>query len=178
MHNKNFLSFSLLILPAIVLITPPAVQSNPTDLSEVTNMKAGHHQVEGVVCAVKSGLYTVMTATGATFTLTKSTAVREGQRAPQIGDKLTLWVNEGNMVMVVHQKGHPGKAPLFITGILALIDNGASQMVLVTSNGEKAYHLRPESRMFRDLAVGTEVTIEVNDRGEVIDIHRDRTSSK
>jgi hypothetical protein len=47
-------------------------------------------------------------------------------------------------------------------------------MTLLTSTGEKGFKLRPESRMFRDIAVGTEVTIEVNDRGEVIDIHKDK----
>jgi hypothetical protein len=141
-------------------------------------MKAGHQKVEGVVSEVKSGLYIVKTATGATLTLTESAAVREGHRAPKVGDELTLWVNEGNMVIDARPKGHPGKAPRFITGTLASIDNGTSQMVLATSKGERTYHLKPESRMFRDIAVGTEVTIEVNDTGEVIDIHRDRNSSK
>lgn len=178
MHHKNFLSLSLLILPAIVLITPPAAQSNPMDLNEVAHMKVGHQKVEGVVHEVRSGLYIVKTSTGATLTLTVAEAVREGQQAPKVGDEMTLWVNEGNMVMEAHMKGHPGKAPRFITGILAAINNDASRMTLATSKNEKTYHLKPESRMFRDLAVGTEVTIEVNDRGEVIDIHRDRTSSK
>lgn len=82
------------------------------------------------------------------------------------------------MVIDARPKGLPGKAPPFITGKLASIDNGVSQMVLATSKGEKKYHLRTESRMFRDISVGTEVTIELNDTGEVIDIHRDRKSSK
>jgi hypothetical protein len=47
-------------------------------------------------------------------------------------------------------------------------------MTLSTSKGERGYSLRPESRMFRDIAVGSEVTIEVNDTGEVIDIHKDK----
>jgi hypothetical protein len=47
-------------------------------------------------------------------------------------------------------------------------------MTLSTSEGERGYSLRPESRMFRDIAVGSEVTIEVNDTGEVIDIHKDK----
>ena len=86
---------------------------------------------------------------------------------------MTLWVNEGNMVMDARPKGHPGKGPRFITGTLASIDNGKSQLTLSTSGGEKSFHLRPESRMFRNIAVGAEVTIEVNDTGEVIDIHKD-----
>jgi hypothetical protein len=78
------------------------------------------------------------------------------------------------MVMGVRLKGQPGKAPHFITGMLASIDNGKSQMTLSTSGGEKSFKLRPESRMFRDIAIGTQVTIEVNDMGEVIDIHKDK----
>ena len=141
-------------------------------------MNAGHQQVEGVVSAVRSGLYTVKTATGATLTLTESAAVREGHPAPKVGDELTLWVNEGNMIIDAYSKGHPGKAPHFITGMLVWMDNGASKMVLGTSKGKKSYHLMPESRMFRDLPIGAEVTLEVNDQGEVIDIHRDKRSRK
>ena len=174
MLRKIYSTFWFFIIPAVVLLTPLAAQSNPTDLEEVAHMKAGHQQVEGVVSEVKSGLYTVKTSTGATLTLTESAAVREGQRVPKVGDEMTLWVNEGNMVMDARQKGQPGKAPRFITGTLAAIDNGKSQMTLATSGGKKNFNLRPENRMFRDIAVGTEVTIEVNDTGEVIDIHKDR----
>jgi hypothetical protein len=73
----------------------------------------------------------------------------------------------------VRPKGQPGKTPRFISGTLASIDYGQSQMMLSTSQGEKNFKLRPESRMFRDIAVGSQVTIEVNDTGEVIDLHKD-----
>ncbi|HKQ36303.1 MAG TPA: hypothetical protein VJT11_13445 [Nitrospiraceae bacterium] len=167
-------TFSLFIIPAVVLMTPLAAQSNPTNLEEVDRMKAGHKMVEGVVTEVKSGLYTVKTSTGATLTLTEAAAVRHGHAAPKVGDEMTLWVNEGNMVMDARPKGQAGKGPRFITGTLASIDNGKSTMTLATSGGEKSYNLRPESRMFRDIAVGSEVTIEINDTGEVIDIHKDK----
>jgi hypothetical protein len=80
------------------------------------------------------------------------------------------------MVMDARPKGQPGKGPRFITGTLASIDNGKSQMTLSTSGGERGYSLRPESRMFRDIAVGSEVTIEVNEMGEVIDVHKNKKS--
>jgi hypothetical protein len=166
--------FSLFVIPAVVLMTPLTAQSDSTNLKEVDRMKAGHKKVEGVVTEVKSGLYTVKTSTGATLTLTEAAAFRQGKPVPKVGDELTLWVNEGNMVMAAYPKGQPGKAPRFITGKLASIDNGKSQMTLSTSEGERGYSLRPESRMFRDIAVGSEVTIEVNEMGEVIDIHKDK----
>ena len=174
MLRKIFVIFSVLVIPAVVLMTPLAAQSDPANPEEIAHMKAGHKKVEGVVTEVKSGLYTVKTTTGATLTLTEATAFRQGQAVPKVGDEVTLWVNEGNMVMDARPKGQPGKGPRFITGTLASIDNGKSQMTLSTSGGERGYSLRPESRMFRDIAVGSEVTIEVNEMGEVSDVHKNK----
>jgi hypothetical protein len=174
MLRKIFSIFSVLFIPAVVLMNPLTAQSDPANPEEIAHMKAGHKKVEGVVTEVKSGLYTVKTTTGATLTLTEATAFRQGQAVPKVGDEMTLWVNEGNMVMAAYPKGQPGKAPRFITGTLTSIDNGKSKMTLTTSGGEKSYNLRPESRMFRDIAVGSEVTIEVNEMGEVIDVHKNK----
>src|SRR5580765_6631110 len=174
MLRHIFSIFSLFVIPAVVLMTPLAAQSDPVNSEEVAHMKAGHKKVAGVVTEVKSGLITVKTPTGATLTLTENTAARIGRAIPKVGDEMTLWVNEGNMVMDARPKGQPGKGPRFITGTLASIDNGKSQMTLSTSGGERGYSLRPESRMFRDIAVGSEVTIEVNEMGEVSDVHKNK----
>ncbi len=174
MPYKIFTIFSLFIISAAVLMIPLEAQSDPANLEEVAHMKAGHKKVEGVVTELKSGLIIVKSSTGATLTLTEAAAFRQGKSVPKVGDEMTLWVNEGNMVMAAHPKGQPDKAPRFIAGTLASIDNGKSQMTLTTSGGERGYSLRPESRMFRDIAVGSEVTIEVNEMGEVIDIHKDK----
>ena len=176
MLRKIFSIFSVLFIPALVVMTPLTAQSDPANPEEIAHMKAGHKKVEGVVTEVKSGLHTVKTTTGATLTLTDATAFREGQAVPKVGDEMTLWVNEGNLVMDARPKGQPGKGVRFITGTLTSIDNGKSQMTLSTSGGERGYSLRPESRMFRDIAVGSEVTIEVNETGEVIDVHKNKQS--
>jgi hypothetical protein len=174
MRHKIFSIFSVFLIPAVMLMAPLAALADPADPEEIAHMKAGHKKVEGVVTELKSGLIIVKSSTGATLTLTENTAARIGKPVPKVGDEMTLWVNEGNMVMAAHPKGQPGKAPHFITGTLTSIDNGKSKMTLATLGGEKSYNLRPESRMFRDIAVGSEVTIEVNDTGEVIDIHKDK----
>lgn len=174
MFHKIFSICSLFIIPAVILMAPLGAQANPADPEEVAHMKAGHKKVEGVVTELKSGLILVKSSTGATLTLTENTAARLGKPVPKVGDEMTVWVNEGNMVMAAHPKGQPDKAPHFVTGTLTSIDNGKSKMTLSTSGGEKSYNLRPESRMFRDIAVGSDVTIEVNDTGEVVDIHKDK----
>ena len=174
MLHKIFSIFSVFIIPAVILMAPLAALADSVDPEEVAHMKAGHKKVEGVVTELKSGLIIVKSPTGASLTLTENTAARLGEPVPKVGDEMTVWVNEGNMVMAAHPKGQPDKGPRFITGTLASIDNGKSTMTLATSGGEKSYNLRPESRMFRDIAVGSEVTIEINDTGEVIDIHKDK----
>jgi len=123
------------ILPAAVLMIPLEAQSDPADLEEVAYKKAGHKKVEGVVSEVTSGLYIVKTSTGATLTLTESAAVRQGRDVPKVWDEMTLWVNEGIMVMDARLKGQPGKAPRFISGTLTSIDNGKSQMTLSSREG-------------------------------------------
>lgn len=174
MRRRILLSFSLFIIPTAVLITTLVAHSDSADPEEVARMKFGHQKVEGVIIDLKSGLYTVRTSTGATLTLVNAAAVRLGYSIPKIGDGVTLWVNEGNMVMDVRPKGYTDKASHFITGTLTSIDYGKSQITLSMLGGEKGFLLRPESRMFRDIAIGAQVTIEVNDMGEVIDIHKDR----
>lgn len=173
MLRKMFSIFSLFVIPAAVLMIPVDAQSDTADPDEVAHMKAGHKKVEGVVTELRSGLYTVKTPAGATLTLTEKEALRHGHSAPKIGDKWILWVNEGNLVMDAHPKGEAANAHRYISGKLASIDNDKSQMTLSTSGGVKSFKLKRESRMFRDIAVGTPVTIEVNESGEVIDIHKD-----
>ena len=75
MLRKIFVIFSVLFIPAVVLMTPLAAQSDPANPEEIVHMKAGHKKVEGVVTEVKSGLYTVKTTTGATLTLTRSDGI-------------------------------------------------------------------------------------------------------
>ena len=48
MLRKVFSIFSLFIIPAVVLTTPLAVQSDPVDPEDVARMKSGHQKVEGV----------------------------------------------------------------------------------------------------------------------------------
>jgi hypothetical protein len=174
MLRRLFSLCSLFVIPAAVLMIPLDARSDPANPGEVDHMKSGHKKVEGVVSEVKSGLYTVKTATGTTYSLTESAAVRHGHAVPKVGDEMTLWVNEGNLVMDAHMKGDSGKAHRFLSGKLTSIDYAKSQMTLSTSGGEKNFKLKPESRMFKDIAAGTDVTIEVNETGEVIDLHKDK----
>ena len=150
-------------------------QANPVDSEEIAHMKARHSMVEGVVTHVKSGLYTVRTGTGTNYTLAESVDVRYGRDVPKVGDEMILWLNDGNHIMDANRKG-ANLSPRFVSGKLVSINYSTSQMTLSMVDGEANFKLRPESRMFRDMAVGTPVTIAVCKEEEVIDIHVDKDS--
>ncbi len=166
----------LLGLSALVAMSPLDAQANPADSEEIAHMKAGQTMVEGVVTQMKSGLYTVRTATGTNYTLAESVEVRYGRDVPKVGDEMILWINEGNHIIDASKKGANNLSPRFMSGKLVSINYGQSQITLSMIGGEESFKLRPESQMFRDVAVRTSVTIAVNKEGEVIDIHVDKDS--
>lgn len=166
----------LFALSALVAMSPPDAQAVPASSEESAHITVGHIMVEGVVTQMKSGLYTVRTGTGTTYTLTESGAVRYGQDAPKVGDKMILWINEGNHIMDASKKGGNKFSPRFMSGKLVSIDYARCQVTLSMADGEEHFELRPESLMFREFVVGTPVTIAVNKVGEVTDIHIDKDS--
>jgi|GEM_PF-797613 hypothetical protein len=165
----------LVVLSALVIMSSLNAQANPVDSEEIAHMKARHSMVEGVVTHVKSGLYTVRTGTGTNYTLAESVDVRYGRDVPKVGDEMILWLNDGNHIMDANRKG-ANLSPRFVSGKLVSINYSTSQMTLSMVDGEANFKLRPESRMFRDMAVGTPVTIAVCKEEEVIDIHVDKDS--
>jgi hypothetical protein len=177
MKGKKYVSIvSLLPLSAIVGMSPLDAQANPAESEAVTHMKAEKTKAEGVVTRMKSGLYTVRTATGTNYTLAESSAVRYGREVPKVGDEMILWINDANDILDASKKGANNLSPRFMSGKCVSVNYGWSQITLSMAGGEESFKLRPESRMFRDIAVGTPVTIAVNQEGEVIDIHADKDS--
>ena len=175
MKGKRVSIALVLSLSGLVALSSFGVQANPTDSDGIAHLNAGQTMVEGVVTHMKSGLYTVRTGTGTNYTLAESVDVRYGRDVPKVGDEMTLWLNDGNHIMDANKKG-ANLSPRFVSGKLVSINYSTSQMTLSIVDGEESFHLRPESRMFRDMAVGTPVTIAVCKEGEVIDIHVDKDS--
>ncbi|MGZ9189809.1 MAG: hypothetical protein ACXW39_07115, partial [Nitrospira sp.] len=118
LHNQHSLSwfFAIFVLPAAVLISPPNTDAGAPDPEAVTHMKTGHTKVNGVVTQRKSGLHTVRTMTGTNYTLADSVAVRYGHEVPEIGDEMTLWIDEGNHIMDCRKQSASKLSPHFIPG--------------------------------------------------------------
>jgi hypothetical protein len=77
-----------------------------------------------------------------------------------IGDELTLWVNQNNSVVDHHRAGEP-RAHRLITGKLLYTGRGRNEIKLWTPEGEKVFSLeRPEIKT-KPLEEGTLITIEL-----------------
>lgn len=126
-----------------------------------------HHKLAGVVTKVKSGVVFVKTPTGQVTLASKG-----GLKHLAVGEEVTLWVNENNVVIDVHKKGDKPHAYRFITGNLTYASADKKEIKLWTPEGEKTFPVEKGKAKLSVIKEGTPVTVEVNEAGDVIDVHR------
>ena len=141
MKGKYASIVALLALAVLVDISPRIAHANPADLEEIAHMKA-RQTVEGVGTHMRSGLYTIRSATGTNYTLAESSAVRYSRNVPKVGDEMILWINAGNHILDANKKGS-NLSPRFTSGTLVSINYGRSQITLSVGGREESFKLRP-----------------------------------
>jgi hypothetical protein len=151
-------------LMGLLLIMPMAAYADSPSVSK------GHQQVTGVVTAEKGGILTVETSTG-NYTLTETAARQHGHEVPKVGDEVTLVLDENNIVIEAHPKGEMGHHQ-FVTGKLEYVGKMKKEIKLHTSEGEKTFPLGRLEIKTKPIEEGAMVTVEVNEAGTVIDLHR------
>lgn len=129
--------------------------------------KGTHMKVSGVVSKVQSGLVTVKTPWG-TMTFTSAT----GPQKLEVGEEVEMQVNENNAVIDVHRKGAPAHFHRYVTGNFTYTAPDRKEIKLWTPEGEKTFDVQSGRSKMSTLEEGTPVTIELNEAGKVIDIHR------
>lgn len=162
------LFYRSLLATAVLSLTP--ILSVHAD-SDGSNISKGHREVSGVVTAEKSGVLTVKLPDGTTMTLNSKNAEQHGHDVPKVGDEVTLVLNENNAVIEAHPKGEKGHHK-FVTGKLVYVGKMKPEVKLMTSDGEKVFPIDRQEIKTGILPEGTIVTVEVNEAGKVIDLHR------
>lgn len=150
---------------ATLVVMPIAVNAESSGPSQ------GHREVTAVVTAEKSGLLTVKLPDGSTMTLNSKNAERHGHAPAKVGDEVTLVLNENNAIIEAHPKGHEGTHK-FVTGKLAYVGLMKNQIKLITPEGEKLFPLERQEIKTGGIEEGALVTVELNEAGTVIDLHR------
>lgn len=163
-----------IVLPVLLgtlLIMPIAVHAE-SDASG-----KGHREVTAVVTGEKSGLLTVKLPDGSTMTLNPKIAERHGHPPPKVGDEVRLVLNVNNAIIDHHPKGDEGSHK-FVTGKLAYVGLMKNQIKLITSEGEKLFPLERQEIKTGGIEEGALVTVELNEAGTVIDLHRAKADEK
>jgi hypothetical protein len=166
--NRNI---ALSIVLGTLLIMPIAVNAESGGLSQ------GHREVTGVVTGEKSGVLTVKLPDGSSMSLNPKIAERHGHPTPKVGDEVTLVLNENNAIIDHHPKGDKGTHK-FVTGKLAYVGLMKNQIKLITSEGEKMFPLERQEIKTGGIEEGALVTVELNEAGTVIDLHRAKADEK
>ncbi len=134
------------------------------------SVSKGHREVSGVVKSDKGGILTVETPTG-NYTLNQNAAERHGHAVPKVGDEVTIMLDENNAVIEAHPKGEKGQHH-FYTGKLVHLGKMKKEVKILTPDGEKVFPIDRLEIKTKGIEEGTMVTVEVNESGTVIDLHR------
>jgi hypothetical protein len=126
-----------------------------------------HMKVSGVVSKVQSGVITVKTPWGSMRIVSSGTI-----KNIVVGEEVEMQFNENNAVMDVHRTGEKGHSHQFVSGNLTYTSKDKKEIKLWTPEGEKTFDVQTGRSKLSTFEEGTPVTIELNEAGDVIDIHR------
>jgi len=130
---------------------------------------AGHKHFKGEVVE-KGGELAIKTQEGTTYQLSENEARRQGRQF-KAGDKVEVSVNENNAIVDVHLEGEKSQHK-FVTGKLVHMGKMTKEIKLHTAEGDQTFPLLLQETKTKDLPEGTEVTVELNEAGTVIDLHK------
>jgi len=123
------------------------------------------------VVITKGNALSVKTPDGATYQVNENASRRHGHEPFKDGDEVTLVLDENNTVIDLHRKGEEGKHT-FVSGKLVHLGQMEKQVKLQTPEGEKVFPLAKQEIKTKGIDEGTLVTVELNEAGAVIDLHR------
>ena len=166
MHRKIWEHIAVPTLIGTLLIGPTVASA----AAEREDLPRGHTMITSVVTE-KAGALVVTTPTGATHQLNENMARRHGQEPFKAGDEVIVVLDENNYIVDMHLKGKEGKHQL-VTGKLIHVGMTKKEIKLQTPDGEKVFPLTEQGQKTKGVPDGALVTVELNEVGAVIDMHR------
>ncbi len=124
-------------------------------------------KVSGTVAKIGAGVVQVETAT-AKYSINAKTVPSD----LKVGDQLTLWINESNVVVDHHRKGDKTAHHRLVTGKLTYASPDKKEIKLWTPEGEKTFDVQTGKSKLSVIEEGAAITLEVNETGQVVDIRK------
>ncbi|WP_447980265.1 hypothetical protein [Candidatus Nitrospira bockiana] len=156
----NRLRNTMILVWALACLMPVMATQVGADDRDMTT------KVSGTISKIDSGRISVATAWG--HMSIQSDALADAK----VGDEITVWVNENNVVIDAYPKGAARPEHRWIRGNLAYTSSDQDAIKLWTPEGTKDFTVKRNRSKFSSLAEGAPITVQLNDKGEVIDVHR------
>lgn len=151
-------SIPQLLLGLACLMLVVATQASADDRDTTT-------KVSGVISKIHSGRISVTTSWG-------HMNIQSGALADaKVGDEITVWVNENNIVIDAYPKGTPRPYHRWVRGKLTYASADKNSITLWTPEGEKDFTVKRNRTKFSSYKEGALLTVQLNDKGEVVDVH-------
>lgn len=133
-------------------------------LEEAKGIKAFHRFLTGEVQKVNRGLIFVKTQEGTTRSFSLQEAKEEGLPSLRKGDLLTLEVDEGNLIIDIHQ---------VIRGVLDSFDPVDKKVAVRLDDGEmRTFKVKvPVLTKLNKIQHGAQVALEIDEEGRVMDVY-------
>ena len=163
---RHVANLAQVVLWALMLVAPVGAESTGQ-----SSAPGPHQKLTGVVSKVQSGLVFVQTPVGQ-VTLASKFVEKGGVVGAKEGDEVTLWVNESNIVVDVYKKGAAEPVHRLVSGNLSYTSDQKTEIKLWTPQGEKTFSVARNKSKLSAMQEGAPVTLELNQAGEVIDVHR------
>jgi len=159
---RKMMVFSSVVLSVLMMGSHGFADEGGTHGIDSTHMKVG-----GVVSKVQSGVITVKTPWGS-MRIVSSDILKN----IVVGEEVELQVNENNVVIDVHRKGEKSHSHQFVSGNLTYTSKDKKEITLWTPEGEKTFDVQAGRSKLSTFEEGVPITIELNEAGDMIDIHR------
>lgn len=128
---------------------------------------ASHMNVSGVVSKVHADQVTVKTSWGQ-IVISSATAPSN----LKVGEEVDMQVSGNNAVIDVHRKGEKALSHRYLSGNLTYASSDKKEITLWTPEGEKTFDVQTGRSKLSAFEEGAPITIELNEAGKVIDLHR------
>lgn len=171
MDRQTVLNFAVSMQIGTLLIVPTVV----TAATGTDDLPRGHSKFTTIVTK-KAGALVVTTPNGATHQLNENMARRHEQEPFKAGDEVIVVLDENNYIVDMHLKGKEGTHRR-VTGKLIHVGMTKQEIKLQTPDGEKVFPLTEQGQKTKGIPDGALVTVELNEAGAVIDLHRADTGS-
>lgn len=128
-----------------------------------------HRSLQGIVVEKAGSPAVKAIPDGTVYQLNRNRILRDGHELPKMGEEVTVVIDENNAVIEIHPKGTIGRHQ-YLIGEIVSVGLLQGTITLKTSQGQQSFPLEKQE-MSASVRDGSTVTVEINEAGNVIDVH-------